>query len=110
MAIGNYQGRARASHLNPNAKGQCDTCGFWFQRSILSSQYQWAGASLLDTGSLVCRSCEDIPQQQYRSIILPADPLPVVDARPSLDAVHASFNLLASSPALASSGYLASAG
>ena len=30
----------------------------------------------------VCRDCYDIPQPQLRTIIIPPDPLPVLNARP----------------------------
>ena len=31
---------------------------------------------------LVCNTCMDDPQQQLRSIVLPADPMPIMNARP----------------------------
>jgi hypothetical protein len=45
-------------------------------------QFDWRGAALLNTRILVCRSCQDTPQQQLRSIVVPADPMPIINARP----------------------------
>ena len=69
---------------NPQAAGQCDRCGFWFNQRDLVFQDQWAGTKLYNTGALVCRSgngCYDTPQEQLRTIILPPDPLPILNAR-----------------------------
>lgn len=69
---------------NPEGWAQCDRCGFWFNRSDLVWQYEWAGMQLFNTGSLVCTvgpNCFDLPNEQLRTIILPPDPPPVVNAR-----------------------------
>lgn len=111
MAIGNYVGRARTSSTNPTAKGECDRCGFWYQRSSLARQFQWAGASLQDQGFLVCRKCLDVPQEQYRTIILPPDPMPVVNPRQSKDGssgIGADFGLCSNQNSIASTANLAS--
>lgn len=76
-------GRARISLRNPQAMGECDRCGFWCSRAAMSRQFQWGGTSLIDTGLLVCRPCLDVPQPQFKSPILPGDPRPVVNPRPS---------------------------
>jgi hypothetical protein len=44
-------------------------------------QYDWAGASLVNKRILVCNTCYDEPQQQLRAIIIPADPMPIVNPR-----------------------------
>lgn len=85
MAIGNYRGRAKVDPRSPRAQAECDRCGFWWNRSDLKVQMQWAGTQLIDLGFRVCRNCLDIPQEQFRTIILPPDPLPVPDPRPSKD-------------------------
>jgi hypothetical protein len=41
----------------------------------------WAGASLINKRMLVCNTCYDEPQQQLRAIIIPADPVPIVNPR-----------------------------
>jgi hypothetical protein len=63
--------------------GECDQCSGWVNHADMLHQMQWAGNKLIDTGLLVCKSCLDKPQDQYRSIILPPDPRPIVNPRPS---------------------------
>jgi hypothetical protein len=41
----------------------------------------WAGASLINKRMLVCNTCYDEPQQQLRAIIIPADPVPIINPR-----------------------------
>ena len=73
---------ASVSTTSPEAFAQCDRCGFWYNRSKLVWQNQWAGTHLFNTGSLVCQDrCYDIPQEQLRTIILPPDPPPVINSR-----------------------------
>lgn len=52
-------------------------CGFWYNRIDLRFQYQWRGTQLTNIYILVCERCLDIPTDQNRQIILPADPTPV---------------------------------
>lgn len=76
---------ARVNPNNPEAFAQCDRCGFWYNRSALAFQYEWAGTHLYNTGALVCTTgnrCYDKPFEQLRTIVLPPDPPPVVNARP----------------------------
>lgn len=73
---------ARVNAQNPEAFAQCDRCGFWRNRSDLVWQAEWGGVRLYNTGVLLCFDrCFDIPQEQLRTIILPPDPVPVLDAR-----------------------------
>lgn len=74
--------RFTVSVSNPRARGNCDRCNFTYQLSQLRWQYQWAGPRLQNLRRLVCQSCYDVPQEQLRSIILPADPVPVLNPRP----------------------------
>ena len=85
MAIGDWAGRARVNLRNWSAQGECDRCGCWYQLDQLSKQFQWQGASLAWTGYLVCRRCLDVPQEQFKVLILPPDPKPRVNPRPSYD-------------------------
>lgn len=73
---------AIVSPTNPEAFAQCDRCGDWWNRSKLSWQYQWSGTHLYSLGVLVCPPCLDVPFEQLRTIILPPDPPPVLNARP----------------------------
>jgi hypothetical protein len=46
-------------------------------------QYDWRGTKLLNTRFLVCPDCYDEYQQNgQRTIILPADPVPIMNSRP----------------------------
>ena len=81
MGYASKQGRARVSARNPQAAGQCDRCGFTYTHSTLRWQMDWAGASLINKRILVCSSCYDTPQQQLRAIIIPADPVPIMQPR-----------------------------
>lgn len=94
MAYASRQGRARISSQNPQAAAVCDRCGHVYNHVDLSWQYDWAGASLINKRILVCDTCTDTPQQQLRTIVLPADPPPIMNARPE-DFVNASTNFRA---------------
>lgn len=74
-------GRARVSARNPRAFAICDRCGFLMNHDRLQWQYDWAGASLINKRILVCNSCLDVPQQQLRAIVVPADPVPIQNPR-----------------------------
>ncbi len=74
-------GHARVDPRNPEAFGECDRCGRWFNHVDLSWQFQWAGTHLQNLRILVCRRCLDVPQEQLRTIILPPDPPPIMNAR-----------------------------
>ena len=89
MSYASRSGRARTSARNPQAHAICDRCGGRFNHVDLSWQFDWAGAGLINKRLLVCRSCSDTPQQQLRSIVLPADPTPIMNPRPQ-DFVNAS--------------------
>lgn len=74
-------GRARVSSRNPQAFAICDRCGFLYNHNRLQWQFDWAGASLINKRILVCDSCNDKPQQQLRAIVVPADPVPIMNPR-----------------------------
>jgi hypothetical protein len=76
-------GRAKVDPNDPRAFGECSRCGFWFQLQDLQWQMEWAGTKLYNTGLLVCTgvNCLDVPNEQFRTIILPPDPMPVLNAR-----------------------------
>lgn len=81
MGYASKLGRARISARNPRAAAQCDRCGFVYNHVNLSWQYQWAGASLVNLKLLVCDTCNDVPQSQLRAIVVPADPVPIINPR-----------------------------
>lgn len=74
-------GRARVSTRNPQAFGVCDRCGFLYNHNHLRWQFDWAGPVLMNKRMLVCRKCEDEYQEQLRTIVLPADPIPIANPR-----------------------------
>ncbi len=82
MAYASRAGRARTSATNPQAHAICDRCGERLNHVDLSWQFDWAGAGLINKRLLVCNHCMDTPQQQLRSIVLPADPPVIMNARP----------------------------
>jgi hypothetical protein len=81
MAYASKSGRARTSASNPNAFAVCDRCGIWYNHSSLRWQFDWRGAALMNIRLLVCSTCYDAPQQQLRAIVVPADPVPIMNPR-----------------------------
>jgi len=81
MGYASQAGRARTSATNPQAHAICDRCGFRHNRISLRWQYDWRGASMQNIRLLVCDICYDAPQEQLRAIVVPADPVPIVDPR-----------------------------
>jgi len=73
---------AKVNASNPENFAQCDRCGFWRNGSDLVWQLQWSGAGIYNQRILVCHDrCYDTPNEQLRTIILPSDPQPVLNAR-----------------------------
>jgi len=85
-------GRAHVSSRNPQAFAICDRCGFLYNHVLLGWQFEFAGSGLYNTKMLVCRHCLDVPQEQLKSINIPADPLPIMNPR-TQDYVAASSNI-----------------
>ena len=81
MSYASKAGRAHTSSRNPQAQAVCDRCGIWNQHNKLSFQFDWAGAALVNKRILVCARCIDRPQQQLRAIVIPADPVPIMNPR-----------------------------
>lgn len=81
MGYASRSGRARTSARNPRAFAICDRCALWYNHYQLKWQYDWAGASMINKRILVCDTCYDEPQEQLRAIVLPADPVPIINPR-----------------------------
>jgi hypothetical protein len=81
MGYASISGRASTSPKNPRAHAICDRCGFRYNHINLRWQYDWRGASLQNIRLLVCNTCYDAPQEQLRAIVVPADPVPIVNPR-----------------------------
>jgi hypothetical protein len=75
-------GHAQVDRRNPRAWAVCDNCGFLYNRDKLAYQFQWAGSKTQNTNFLKCETCMDQLQEQLRSIVLPADPVPINQPRP----------------------------
>lgn len=81
MGYASRSGRARTSSKNPQAFAVCDRCAIWYNHYQLKWQYDWAGASMINKRILVCDTCYDDPQEQLRAIVVPADPVPIINPR-----------------------------
>jgi hypothetical protein len=77
VAYASRSGRARTSAKSPRAFAVCFRCGMWYNRDQLKFQVEWRGASLKNIYVLVCDRCYDVPNEQLRAIVLPADPTPI---------------------------------
>jgi hypothetical protein len=74
---------ASVSADTPRALGTCDRCGFVYNRDRLAWQLDWRGPRMQNLRILVCPTCMDAPQQNgQRVIILPPDPVPIMNPRP----------------------------
>lgn len=76
------KGHARVRASRPDAFGICDICGFQYQLKDLRWVFQWSGFNLKNLGQLACPECWDKPQPQLRAIVIPPDPVPVLNPRP----------------------------
>ena len=74
-------GHARVSTRNPEAFAVCQRCGFWYNLVDLRWQYYFNGPQLFNSRLLVCKKCDDKPNEQLKTIILPPDPVAVQNAR-----------------------------
>jgi hypothetical protein len=76
-------GRAHISAKSPVATAVCDRCGFLYSRTDLRWQFDYLqGPRLFNLRILVCPPCEDLPQENGRTIVLPPDPVPILNPRP----------------------------
>lgn len=73
---------AETDPTRPRAWARCDRCGWQYNLYKLNWQYEWRGMQLQNLQILVCDTCLDDPQRQLGSIVLPPDPMPVMNARP----------------------------
>lgn len=80
-------GRGQVSARSPRPLAVCDRCNFTWNHDRLTWQYQWSGVKLQNLRLLVCPTCLDTPQPQLKTIVIPPDPLPVLNARPEQYAV-----------------------
>lgn len=83
MAWARYS-HASVNSQSPEAFATCDRCGFVRNHRDLAWQYDWRGPRLQNLRILVCQDkCYDAPQQNgQRTIVLPPDPIPIMNPRP----------------------------
>jgi hypothetical protein len=74
--------RARTNASHPDAWGTCDRSGFIGNQKNLQWQYEWAGTQLINKRILCVPDQIDIPNRQLGTIILPPDPVSILNARP----------------------------
>jgi hypothetical protein len=77
------KGHASLDPGNPSAFGYCDCCKFLYVLRDLNWQMEYAGKELRNTGFLHCPTCLSPPNPQGIAITVPADPVPVRNARPN---------------------------
>lgn len=75
------KGHAKLDPRRPQAFAICERCGFQYNHNALVWDTQYHGRELRRTGFLVCQSCSDIPNPTLRPIVLPADPVPILNPR-----------------------------
>lgn len=75
-------GRYSVSAENFTPHGICDRCGFMYAHKDLIKQPIWTGRNLTFKNILVCSRCYDKPNEQLRTILIPADPVPISNPRP----------------------------
>lgn len=79
-----FHGHARTDPKRPAAYGVCDRCGMWWNQEDLQWQFDWCGPRLQNLRILVCRRCLDVPFVHNRPIVVPPDPVPIMNPRPDL--------------------------
>lgn len=66
---------------NPRAWGTDDRSGFVGNHEDMVWQWDWAGPSIIKKNVLIYPDQLDKPQRQLGSLVLPPDPVPVLNAR-----------------------------
>lgn len=82
------KGHARVDPRSPQAFAICDRCGFQYNHNRLKWDTQFHGREIRRTGFLVCNSCNDTPNPTLRPIVLPPDPVPIMQPRAEAPHVH----------------------
>lgn len=75
----------RRTHVNPSdprAWGTSDQNGMIGQHNKMKWQHEWRGNKIVNLRILVHEDELDKPQRQLGNLVLPADPLPIYNARP----------------------------
>lgn len=80
--------RAEVDPSAPSGWGTSDRNGHISNHRNLRWQYDWAGTQLINKRILVSEDELDEPQRQLGTIILPPDPVPLMNARPEQYAIE----------------------
>jgi hypothetical protein len=75
-------GRAIIEAWNARALGVCQRCGSLLNHDQLHWQWEYSGMKVINLRVLTCETCQDTPQRQLATIILPPDPTPIEFAVP----------------------------
>lgn len=92
MSHGDISGRAVTNARSPQAFAVCDGCGTFYNRVNLKYQYEYGGDALINQRFLYCFRCISKPQPQLKTVILPQDPIPVLDPRPEVPQLLANLS------------------
>ncbi len=87
-----------SSDIHQGAWATCDGCGMIWNHPQLDWQREWAGLQIINKRTLVCPRCLDVPNEAIRTIILPPDPDPVLNARPEQYSVDEGLMPLTTEP------------
>jgi hypothetical protein len=83
----------------PETHAICDRCSQRWNHNQLRWQHEYRGPVVMNIRILVCPPCLDKIQEQLRAIVLPADPVPVINARPMyFDDAETDYRAVASAP------------
>lgn len=88
---------ARTDLTNPQGWGTSDKNGFIYNQKNLQWQLEWSGTELINKRILVGPDEYDQPNRQLGTIILPPDPVSILNARPEPYAVEEKTYLIAQS-------------
>lgn len=79
--------RARTNPNSPRAWAVSDRTSFISNHERLVWQHEWAGSGLINKHWLVEADKVDRPQRQLGTLFIPADPPPIIQARPQQIAI-----------------------
>lgn len=86
--------RTSTNPRSPRAWGTCDRSGFITNHEKLVWQFDWRGTRLENLRILVAPDMVDKPQRQLGTIILPPDPVGILNARPEQYSMEEHAHLL----------------
>lgn len=79
--------RAATDPTAPRAWGTSDRNGMIGNLENMQWQWDWAGTQLVNKGLVVHADELDEPQRQLGTVLIPPDPVPIMNARPEAYAI-----------------------